>query len=140
MRGTGKREPKNASAANGNWLTATVKNKGAGHEVPGQPRPKIWHPHPWAVAEETILEKTHAPQPYGSTDSKRQNMEQPTGKSTQAWTTGCGTHTREGHKPPKKEERVPPAETRKDPGRSPGSKPVRQRETNSTCTPSRRKL
>lgn len=30
MRGTGKREPKNASAANGNWLTATVKNKGAG--------------------------------------------------------------------------------------------------------------
>ena len=56
-RGTGKRESKNASAANGNCLTATVKNKGAGHEISGQPWPKVWHPHPWAVAEETILEK-----------------------------------------------------------------------------------
>ena len=56
-RGTGKRESKNASAANGNWLTATVKNNGAGHEISGQPWPKVWHPQPWAVAEETILEK-----------------------------------------------------------------------------------
>jgi len=68
------------------------------------------------------LKNTHAPQTYGSTASKRQNME-----ATNREISTCmdnmmwHKHTRERHKPSEEEETVPPAATRKDPGRSPGS-------------------
>ena len=64
----------------------------------------------------------HFPNIHNSITYTRQNME-----ATNREISTCmdnmmwHKHTRERHKPSEEEETVPPAATRKDPGRSPGS-------------------
>ena len=76
------------------------------------------------VTEENTLEKTHAPQP-----SQKHYFQEPNHRSdqqeNQRWIFTDNTmwynHTRERYKSSEKEERVPPAATKKDLARTPGS-------------------
>ena len=66
---------------------------------------------------------------------------QPTGKSAQAWTTGCGTHTQgKGTSHPRRRKECHRQRHGRTQGGAQEAKPVRQRKTDSTGIPSRRKL
>ena len=74
------------------------------------------------VTEENTLEKTHAPQPsqkhYFQEPNHRSNQQEiNTGLDNMRWYK----HTRERHKPSEKEERMPPAATKKDLPKTPGT-------------------
>lgn len=105
-------------------LTTTVRNSRVGAQETSRQRwPKLWHPHLWACHQRKLyLEKdTCTPTFTAALVPRARPQKQPTGNPTQAWTNTMWYKHRGKAQPPEKEERMPPAATKKGLARTPGS-------------------